>query len=645
MMSVQAGTLRFDHYPVSRAEVAFLLQGLEERAPDYAGIHVSGSIGLGFLGFNISPEDGRDQPMAGLTGAVVTFDGRLDNRDDLIRLLDVRGLASDARLTLAAFEIRAAASFENLAGEYAFVVWDAPKRELFLVRSRCGTRPLFFTANSSGVTWSSEIDDLVLKSGITPEINDAYAIGYLYYQPDIDESPFRNVGVVPPGSYIRIRTSGEIGDPVFTWHPERIVPLQLPSDADYEEAWREQTERAIASRLRTGKPIFCELSGGLDSSTVALLAHRLLANGGNDPAMLTTVSCTYETSRSCDETHFIEVVEQTRNRAGIHVSECAQRATTGLEDIQFTGVPNTGHLFPGRYTAIQRLMQDAGARVLLTGIGGDHVFWSDHTGSPELADFLIRGKLLAAVAGTRRWSQAAAATFRETFITWALVPIMSAHPWLSLRPTDVNARPWITNKARQWLNARGRSYGVRIDQQVRYPSLRARVHVMRSLSALISAGYFQEYHGIYFSHPLASQQVVDFVLSLPMNQLARPGEDRSLMRRASVGLLPEKVRTRKSKGSIDEMFCRVLEREQQLIGRAELLEVCRREYAEPALLAQAIREVALGRLDQSYALVRLFSLERWLRSLDRVRFRQPGVSLRQAESPHPAQEGLAGLFG
>jgi asparagine synthase (glutamine-hydrolysing) len=638
MMSVQTGTLRFDHCPVSRAEVAFLLQGLEERAPDYAGIHVSGSIGLGFRGFNISPEDGGDQPMAGLTGAVLTFDGRLDNRDDLIRLLDVRGLASDARLALAAFEIRGAMSFEELAGEYAFVVWDAPKRELFLVRSRCGTRPLFFTANSSGVTWSSEIDDLILKSGITPEVNDAYAIGYLYYQPDIDESPFRNVRVVPPGSCIQIRTSSEIRDPVFLWHPENIVPLELRSDADYEEAWREQTERTVARRLRTRTPVFCELSGGLDSSTVALIAHQFLVNSGKDPAMLTTVSCTYETSRSCDETPFIEMVEQSRNRPGIHVRERSQCATTGLEDIQFTGVPNTGHCFPGKYTTITQLMKDAGARILLTGIGGDHLFWSDHSGSPELADLLLRGRLLAALSETRRWSQAAAATFRETFVTWALAPLMTAHPWLRLHPPDSIPRPWATNKARQWLNGGGRSYGVRIDTRVRRPSVRARVHVMRSLSALVSAGYFQEYHGIYFSHPLASQELVDFVLSLPMNQLARPGEDRSLMRRASAGLLPERVRARKSKGSIDEMFCRVLERDQRLIGRAELLEVCRREYAEPALLAQAIREAALGRLDQSYVLVRLFSLERWLRSLDRLR-------LRQAESPHPAQERTAGLFG
>jgi asparagine synthase (glutamine-hydrolysing) len=645
MMSVQAGTLRFYHSPVCHAEVAFLLQGLESRAPDYSGIHVSGSVGLGFRGFNISPEDSADQPLAGITGDSITFDGRLDNREDLVRLLDIQGPVSDARVALTAFEAWGAASFERLAGEYALVVWNALEREVFLARSRCGTRPLFFTANTSGVTWSSEIDDLVLKSGITPEVNDAYTIGYLYYQPDIDESPFCNIGIVPCGSYIQVKVSGEIRDPVFTWHPEKVVPLQLPSDADYEEAWREETERAVARRLRTGKPIFCELSGGLDSSTVALLAHRFLVNSGSDPARLTTVSCTYETSRSCDETHFIEMVEQTRNRAGLHISEHSQGATTGLEDIQFTGVPNTGHLFPGRYTAIQRLMKDAGARVLLTGIGGDHVFWSDHTGSPELADFLIRGRLLAAVAGARRWSQAAAATFRETFVTWALAPIIIAHPWMRLRSADANLRPWITSKARQWLNGKGRSYGLRIDPRGRCPSLRTRAHVMRSLSALVSAGYFQEYHGIYFSHPLASQQLVDFVLALPMNQLARPGEDRSLMRRASVGLLPEKVRTRKSKGSIDEMFCRVLEREQRLIGRAELLEVCRREYAEPTLLAQAIREVALGRLDQSYALVRLFSLERWLRSLDRVCFRQPGVRLRQAESPHPAEERAARLFG
>src|SRR6266700_2955167 len=621
-MSVQTGVRHIDGQTAFRAEVAFLLDGTEEGGPDYAGIHISGTIGMGFRGFNIVPEDADDQPLTGSTGIAITFDGRLDNCEDLAHRLGLtaRTTVSDTTLVLMAFEAMGPDCFELLAGEYACVLWNDPHKSLFLARSRCGTRPLFYTIHGKKITWSSELDHLVVKGGIDPVVNDTYAIGYLYYQPDMDESPFRNIAVVPSGNYVEVKASGEIRGPIPTWHPDRIEPIRLSSDADYEEAWRHQVERAVASRLRVKHPIFCELSGGLDSSTVALVADRVLEKTGRDRSMLTTVSCTYEKSRSCDETAFIRVIEQGRGIAGVHLTESSQQATVGLAEVEFTGVPNTSHCFPGRYRVTGQLMRQAGARVLLTGIGGDHLFWSDHTGSPELADLLRQGRWLAMIAQGRKWGQAAAMPLWQVLVASAIGPITVANRRLRWHPADMNLRRWITDMARRELTCPGRSQGLRIETSIQLPSLRVRVHTVRSLSALISAGYFHEYHGIYFSHPLAHQQLIDFVLALPMEQLARPGEDRSLMRRATRGLLPEKIRTRKSKGSIDEVFCRALERERPMIGPAENLEVCRREYAEPQALAEAISEVSLGRLDQSYALVRLFSLERWLRSLQSIQF-------------------------
>jgi asparagine synthase (glutamine-hydrolysing) len=619
-MSIQIGTYHFDGQKASRREVALLLQGTEKSGPDYSGTHVCASLGMGFRGYNIAPEDTDDQPLVGSSGVVVTFDGRLDNRDELARRLGFCGncTLSDGALVVGAFETLGPNTFELLAGEYACVLWDEVRRSLFLARSRCGTRQLFYTIDSSTITWSSEIDHLVLKTSVDPVVNDDYAVGYLYYQPDIDESPFRDVAVVQCGTYLEVKSSGEARAVIKTWHPQNITLLKLSSDGEYEEAWREQVEGAVTSRLRAKHAVFCELSGGLDSSTVALIGDEVLKKSGRDPSMLTTVSCTYEKSKSCDETAFIKAVEQSRGSVGISVTEISQQATLGLNDIEFTGVPNTGHCCPGRYRVTEQRMKQAGARVLLTGIGGDHLFWSDHTGTPELADLLSRGRLIATISKGRKWSQAAAIPLWQVLASSAIGPITVAHRLLHWHPRDINLRSWITDDALRSINGRGRTQALRINSEIRLPSLRVRVHTLRSLSALISAGYFQEFRGIYFSHPFAHSGLIDFVLSLPMDQVARPGEDRSLMRRATRGLLPEKVRTRKSKGSIDEMLCRAVEREQSTIGPAADLEVCRRGYAEPTALTKAIRQVSLGRLEQTYALVRLFSLERWLRSLGRI---------------------------
>ena len=158
--------------------------------------------------------------------------------------------------------------------------------------------------------------------------------------------------------------------------------------------------------------------------------------------------------------------------------------------------------------------------------------------------------------------------------------------------------------------------------------------MIRSFRALLSAGYFDGSQGIYFSHPYSSQQLIEFVLALPMNQLVRPGQDRFLMRRATRGLLPEPIRTRKSKASINEAACRVLEREREQIGETNALEACQREYADPQALATAMHEIALGRIDHSYAFLRLMSLEQWLRSLRTIESQRSCLRRLESQSEH-----------
>jgi asparagine synthase (glutamine-hydrolysing) len=627
-MSVQTGIRYFDGREPSRQEVEFLLEGLEARGSDYANILISRCLGMGFRGFLVAPEERQNQPLTGPHGSALTFDGRLDGRASLCaRLPGHLALLDDASLVLMAYELFGQSCFEFLKGEFAFVLWDQSQSALFLVRSLCGTRQLYYTSDDKRVMWSSELDDLVIKSGIDPVVNDSYAIGFVYYQPDVDESPFRNVAVVPPGTYIQLTCSGRVCLPAATWHPERLSTLQLGSDGLYEEAWLREVESAITDRLRVTGPVFCELSGGLDSSTLVLLADRILAKSGRNPANLTTVSCTFETSRECDESFFISLIEEARGRAGLHVLEESLHATMGLRDIEFTGLPNTQHLFPGRYSTTERLMKRVGARVLLTGNGGDELFWSDPAGSPQLADLCVQGRVWTALSAAYAWSQSAEVPFWHLFLTQAMAPITARLRLVPWRPTDGMLTSWITSKAKHWLTQPGRRLGLRVDTQTRPPSRGIRLLSIRSLSALLSAGYYHEYHGIYFSHPFSHQGLIDFILSLPMNQLTRPGESRSLMRRATRSLLPEKIRMRRSKATLDEPVCRTLARSKNTLGDPENMEVCQREYAEPRALARAFAAASLGNVEQVSGLLRLLSLERWLRSLKQIETRRLNLKL------------------
>jgi asparagine synthase (glutamine-hydrolysing) len=633
-MSIQTGIHYFDGREVSRHEIEFLLQGLEYLGPDYVHVHLSNSVAMGFGGVLIAPEDREDQPLVGRSGSVVNFDGRLDSRDEVASRLGVAlsAASSDAMLALLAYERWGRDCFELLKGEIACVVWDERSNSLFLLRSLCGTRPLFYIVTHERIVWSSELDDLIIKSGVDPIVNDAYALGYAYYQPDIDESPFQNVCIVPCGTYVEVKRTGEIIPPFPIWHPERISTLQLRSDEEYEAAWRDQVENAITKKLRTKDPVFCELSGGLDSTTLVLLSDLVLRKMGRDASELTTASITFELSTTCDESYFIRLAEEARGRAGIHVPESVQQPTFGLKDTTFTGAPNAHRFTPGRYRAIAQAMKLAGARVLLTGIGGDHLFWSDQGGSPELADLLVGWRLMSLISQGREWSRVAGVPLWQMLLSHAVSPIAVMSPFVSWLPSDLDMFPWVTRKAREWLAQVGRDQGMRVNERIGLPSRRVREMVIRSFRALLSAGYFQGYQEIYFCHPYSNQQLINFVLSLPMNQLVRPGQDRFLMRRATRGLLPEPIRTRKSKATIDEAPCRVLERERQEIGEPTALEVCQRGYADPNALAKAMLGIAMGRIDHSYAFLRLMNIEQWLRSLRTVEARRRALSQQESAS-------------
>ncbi|MCU1301777.1 MAG: Asparagine synthetase [Candidatus Sulfotelmatobacter sp.] len=631
-MSIQAGIRYFNARYVSRPEIEFLLQGLEHRGPDYFRVHLAKSVGMGFRGLLIAPEDREDQPLVGLSGSVVSFDGRLDNREEIASRVGVRlgSEVSDGMLVTAAYERFCHGCFDVLKGEIACVVWDERINTLWFFRSLCGTRPLFYVVTKKRVVWSSELDDLIIKSGVEPIVNDAYTLGYAYSQPDIDQSPYQNVGMVPCGTYVELKGHGEIRPPCPIWHPERISTLRLRSDEDYVGAWKDHVENAIAKKLRTKDPVFCELSGGLDSTTLVLLSDQILKRLGRDSSELITTSITFELSTTCDESYFIRIAENARGREGIHVPENVQQLTFGLKDTTFTGAPNAHHFMPGRYQTVAQAMKVAGARVLLTGIGGDHLFLSNLDGSPELADLLLTWDFKSLLSEARKWSSFGRIPLWQTLLSHAVSPVAIMSWLVRWLPPELNRLPWTTKSAQDWIVQAGRDRRTRANELISLPSRRVRESMIRSFRALLSSGYFGGQQQIYFCHPYSNQDLIEFILSLPMNQVVRPGQDRFLMRRATRGLLPESIRQRKSKATIDEAPCRVLERERQEIGDTSTLEVCRRGYANAIGLEKAMRGIVLGRVDHAYSFLRLMNIEQWLRSLKTVGARRRALCQRES---------------
>jgi asparagine synthase (glutamine-hydrolysing) len=370
---------------------------------------------------------------------------------------------------------------------------------------------------------------------------------------------------------------------------------------------------AISDRLRVRGPIFGELSGGLDSTTIVLLADRILERSGRGSQLLTTVSHTYEKSEDSDETRFIRLVEEARGRTGIHTREQDLGITCGLNDISFTGIPNTNANFPGMYRSIAGSMRAESCRILLSGVGGDELFGSDSSACPELADFLSEGHLIRMFTQACQRSQHTGTPLWRTLLTWGIGPLLNRDVPLGTAKLGLLLTPaW-----KRGLKRPGCKLGLRSEPTISLPSRRARAFSVRTVQAVFSTNTFC-CAGISVSHPFVHQRLIEFMLSLPPNQITRPGLNRYVMRRALHGILPERIRIRLSKAGPDEALCRALGEERDVIGKASDFLVCQRGYVSAQALSETIGQALLGRTENTGALLQVFSCERWLRSLSLI---------------------------
>ena len=282
-MSAILGILRLDGGPVDHHALAPLIEALQAYGPDRQGVWVSGSIGLGQLLMQITPEDaGEQQPLSSVSGRFsLVADVRLDNRDTLTERLGLSAAQgrtwTDSAFVLAAFEKWGVEAFPQLLGGLAGALWDTSEQRLYLVRDVMGERPLFYYRSERCFVFASAFQGLFAHPQVPRLLNAAKLADYLLLNAnDRSSTVYTHIHRLSPGQALSIDSAGHCR----TWQYDDLMPgdeTRLPSDAAYAEALREQFERAVVRRLRCRKSVGSHLSSGLDSSSVACVAANDLS--------------------------------------------------------------------------------------------------------------------------------------------------------------------------------------------------------------------------------------------------------------------------------------------------------------------------------------------------------------------------------
>lgn len=615
-MSALGGIYHWDGAPVDEWALTTLGNSLATFGPDGGSEIRSGSIGMAYRAFHTNWESRRErQPLVSRHGQMLTWDGRLDNREELIVLL--RGMANnesgDAEIVMGMYQRWGVDFLPRLIGDFALSLWDPMSRTLLLARDPFGVRTLFYHYDADGLIWSSDLRAILDVPGVEIEIDDEYIAGFLTRFPETWQTPYKNIYAVPHGSVAIVQGQRLRVQPF--WSPQPNRELSCRSDAEYEERFRQLFRESVRCRLRSDKPVMAQLSGGLDSSAVICMADQLIENGEAQAPELATLSYVYGEARTADETRFIRCVEEQRGRQGFHLKEEEGGCLSLPTDEFFVSAPTFNHCFAARQWQQREAMKESNARVLLTGQGGDQVLYSSDNPDVLLADFIVQRRFFQLHQHIQIWSRALKRPYFD-LLRMAAVPLLPSLFGLRLAQNALPA--WYNHEFVARSNPGESDFDDVAVSNTRMPSKRDGQASLLALIRGLSAAYSQEWSGVEVSHPYLHRPLVEFLLAIPVEQKLRPGETRSLMRRALCDVLPEQIARRRGKQGPAEALCRALAREwprlQPLFARAK---VCDRGYVKTQELHKALSRARHGTEPQIFKLLMTISLELWLQSLER----------------------------
>ena len=331
IMSVQFGIWNFEGQPPAPEYIEKISATLAPYGPDSNESYSKGGVRILYRAFHTTKESRREkQPHISSSGAVITWDGRLDNRADLISELcnSLTVNSTDVAIVSAAYEKWGANCLGKLIGDWALSIWNPRERSVLLAKDPIGTKHLYYSFDDKQLTWSTILDPLVLFAGKTFEICEEYIAGWFAIMfPAAHLTPYVGIQAVPPSSSVLLRPGKHFVSKYWDFDPGKRIRYR--TDAEYEEHFRSALGHsgAAPTPLRPPRPCRTQRRHGL-------LLHRLHGRYRHRPRpaecpRLDTISWFDDSydhlEPDWNELHWISKVEQKRGRTGFHINIGALR--------------------------------------------------------------------------------------------------------------------------------------------------------------------------------------------------------------------------------------------------------------------------------------------------------------------------------
>lgn len=290
-MSFFFGICQINQKPVDRLEIEQMYASIRHYPHEKYNFFIENEVGLGHCLTYNTPEAIFENSPKYLSQEQISFvsQGRIDNREDLADDLGIRltNKIPDGDLMLKAYLKWGEDCTTKLRGDWAFVVYDFVAKTLFIARDHHGYTSVYYYFDGKRFVFAPTSKAIFALDGIHKKLNLEAFIRQLvlWHKDDTFLSTFQDVHIIPPAHTLKLK-NGKIELKRY-WFPENIEPIHRKNKQDYAEELREIFTKAVEVRLRSHKPVGAFLSGGLDSSSVAVTAAELLAKQNK---RLTTLS-------------------------------------------------------------------------------------------------------------------------------------------------------------------------------------------------------------------------------------------------------------------------------------------------------------------------------------------------------------------
>ena len=555
-MTALAAVFHRDGRPMERPRLKRVVDALRPFGTAESEPWCDGLAGLvGVSDKRFATENALDCQPASAGANLLLFDGLLADRQGLI---DALGLAprhaqqADSALFAHAWNRWGEEAALRVDGAFTAVVWAPRARLLTVACSPLDAPPLYYavdrhlaivaTAPRAIFAWGDlarRLDDAVLASGMINDPGDGGATCY------------RGVHALLAGELLTVSPQAARVRRYYDL-AEHARPIRLPTDADYMDAGSELLRSAVERAMRAPQTPAVLLSGGIDSSSVAVMALESLKNSG-DPNPLISITGMFGSSRRTGE-----IRDRVRALAAMQPALDARFVDPGGVDaeqslqrlFELAEVPTRSAVHAPTIRSYARAAAEAGRHVVLDGNGGNNTLTYD--GLAHLASLLRAGRLPSLLRESAGGPPGKRLGRLSPLLHYALFRNLPRRLHGAVRRAVFGRRGWLDYSAihpefarTHRVDERARASG--FDPYVRgWPSVREallerweglrRRHFYRGV---IRAGEAE--HGVQFRSPFYSRPLVEWAVGLPAEQFLRDGQSRRLIRRIMEGRLPAEV--------------------------------------------------------------------------------------------------------